>query len=287
MRPAARFVLPILLWLLAACGGGDSPTAPPLPPPNPDRDGDGILNTVDACPDQPETFNGVFDTDGCPDTLQQFYEVVRADVEAFWGAEFTASQLTYTLITVFQGYSAPFTSPCGVLPLGNAFYCPANAGVYYDNNLLATFLNQIGDMAPAFIIGHEIGHHVSWILGWTLVISTKQNELQADCLAGAWTKSANDRGLLEQGDLEEAVGALLLVADPDFTWFDPTAHGTADQRVFAFAAGFAGGSSTCTSQEFVDLFPLLQSVELNSSMMRDLLDNDFPRLTPPPAEVRP
>lgn len=68
---------------LIACGG-DSPTAPNTPAPNPDRDGDGIPNAVDVCPDQPETFNGVFDSDGCPDTPRQFYEAVRADVEVFW-----------------------------------------------------------------------------------------------------------------------------------------------------------------------------------------------------------
>ncbi|MEQ1857611.1 MAG: neutral zinc metallopeptidase [Longimicrobiales bacterium] len=197
----------------------------------------------------------MFDTDGCPDTPADFYQVVRADVEAYWTATL-APLFPYPPVGTFLGYTAPLGSPCGPLVLNNAFYCPANAGVYFDGTFMGAYLAAVGDMAPAFIISHEIGHHVSWLLGWVPpVISTKENELQADCFGGAWARSADDRGLLDEGDLEEAVVALISVGDPDYTWFDPTGHGTPLQRVSAFAMGFDGGPPACTNQAFFDAFP--------------------------------
>jgi predicted metalloprotease len=111
-------------------------------------------------------------------------------------------------------------------------------------------------MAPAFIIGHEFGHHVSWLLGWPPLISPKESELQADCFAGSWASDADARGLLEEGDLEEAVVAVISVGDPDDTWFDPTLHGTANQRLAAFAIGYEEGPGGCTDSEFFDSFPV-------------------------------
>jgi hypothetical protein len=225
-------------------------------PANPDLDGDGILNEVDACPTVPETINGVFDADGCPDTPTDLYQAVRMDVEAYWSVIFAQIPLAYAAITTFQGYTVPTNSPCGPLVLNNAFYCPLNAGVYYDATFLGLYLAAVGDMAPAFIVSHEIGHHVSWVLGWTPLITQKENELQADCFGGAWARSADDRGLLEDGDLEEAVVTLISIGDPDYTWFNPVGHGTAQQRVLAFAVGYDQGPAGCTSQAFFDAFPV-------------------------------
>jgi predicted metalloprotease len=157
---------------------------------------------------------------------------------------------------VFQGYAAPLSTACGVLPLRNAVYCPVNAGVYYDSNFLADYLNLVGDMAPAFIISHELGHHVSWLLNWPPYLSPKEAELQADCFGGAWTADAEVRGLLEEGDLDEAVSAVISAGDPDETWFDPTMHGTAAQRLAAFDFGYSGGPEQCVSTAFFDAFPV-------------------------------
>lgn len=189
---------------VASCAGDSSLTAPtdspppadpppppdpPPPAPDPDQDGDGILDSVDACPTEPENFNNVFDTDGCPDTAREFYVVVKDDIEAFWDASFTADQLSYSPITLFQAYTQPISSPCGTLGLNNAFYCPLNSGVYYDDNFLAIFLSQVGDGAPAFIISHELGHHVNDLLGWVApIITLKESELMADCLG--WPSAA-------------------------------------------------------------------------------------------------
>ena len=149
-----------MLAALAACGGDDGAGGSGItgPPPNPDRDGDGFLNAADSCPDQAEVINNVYDSDGCPDTPAEFYDDVREDVEAFWLAVLTAVE--YSSITEFVSYTTVIHTPCGLSELGNAFYCLIDHGVYYDFNLFQLFLDQIGDMAPAFIISHEIRHHV-------------------------------------------------------------------------------------------------------------------------------
>src|SRR5262245_42379681 len=125
--------------LIAACG--DSPSAPV----DTDFDDDAILNDDDLCPNSAENLNRVFDLDGCPDAPVDLYEVVRDDVEAFWSATLAPIPLIYPPITTFHGYTTPTNSPCGQLGLNNAFYCPVNAGVYYDANLLEFFLDSIGD----------------------------------------------------------------------------------------------------------------------------------------------
>jgi predicted metalloprotease len=252
-----RLTTVLIMLAVAACGGDvTSPASPESDPQDPDTDDDGILNALDACPSQPETVNNVFDTDGCPDTSMDLYNVVRTDVEAYWGRTFSAGGLVYQPISVFQSYSTPIASPCGPAVLNNAFYCPVNMGVYFDLGFMDSFLAGIGDMAPAFIISHEIGHHASNLLGWTRpLISGKQSELQADCFGGAWTLDVFGRGLLETGDLEEAVTALINVADPDVTWLNPNEHGTPTQRVAAFAIGLQQGVAGCTSADFLIQIP--------------------------------
>ena len=251
----------IATMLLAACGGSDSTTAPvlppPAPPPNPDRDADGLLNEVDACPDQAEVINNVYDSDGCPDAPLDLYLDVFSDVEAFWEARLASGTIPYRFISSFEGYTAPTASPCGQLSTGNAFYCSENEGVYYDSNLFGLYLSEVGDMAPAFIISHEIGHHVSNVLLWFTDprLSKKDTELQADCFGGAWAANANSRGLLQEGDLEEAVIALFSIGSPDYTWFDPTVHGTSAQRIWAFSVGWELGAAGCTTEDFIYAFP--------------------------------
>ena len=158
--------------VFTACGGGGTE------PEDLDLDDDGILNAVDACPTQAETVNKVYDSDGCPDTVAGFYDDVRADIEAFWVASLEGSAFPYRSLTAFVAYTTVINTPCGLAELGNAFYCPLDEGVYYDFNFLQLFLDGVGDMAPAFIISHEIGHHVSHILGWDApgLISDKEQE---------------------------------------------------------------------------------------------------------------
>jgi len=249
-----RVLVLCLLAGLAACGGEGELMGPPA---DPDPDNDGFLNEADACPNQAEVINNVYDFDGCPDTPAEFYSAVRVDVENYWMRVLTGSLFTYRPIAAFLSYTTAIDTPCGPAELGNAFYCTIDEGVYYDVGFLQLFLDGIGDMAPAFFISHEIGHHVSKILGWAEpgILSTKEQELQADCFAGAWTSDAEDRDQLEPRDLGEALGAVLALGGPDDTWFDPTQHGSELQRTVAFGIGFDDGATACEGQEFRGLFP--------------------------------
>ena len=249
-RNIALFVVSMIG--LAACGNSGTGAALEV-----DSDGDGFPDLVDACPNEPETLNGVYDGDGCPDTPAQFYEDVRTDVEMFWASELGGGQFQYRLITEFTAYTDAIDTPCGLVELNSASYCTTNEGVYYDSDFLQFFLDEIGDFAPAFIISHEIGHHVSNIFGWDApsVISVVQLELQADCFAGAWVTGASARGLLQPADEDETLEALILSGDPADTWFDPDLHGTSDQRLIAFLVGVFQGGGPCTSPDFFALFP--------------------------------
>jgi predicted metalloprotease len=263
----------VLALMVVGCGdsvtGTATGTSTPTATTNPDLDGDGILNAVDACPNVAETVNRWEDDDGCPDNTTEFYGLVQESVESYWNSVFDASGLIYTPISTFQAYQGTFSSPCGDLESGNAIYCPINGGIYYDQSFVDSFFD-VGDASAAFIIGHEIGHHVGFSLGWfdlawslafphiphyQPVISGKETELMADCFSGNWVSWVDAQGVLEPGDLDEVLNAILAVADPDDTWFDPDAHGTDVQRVVAFAIGFDGEPADCVSAGFFDLFP--------------------------------
>jgi predicted metalloprotease len=117
-----------------------------------------------------------------------------------------------------------------------------------------------GDFAQAYVVAHEVGHHVQNLVG----ISDRVNaarphlprsqanslsvrvELQADCLAGVWAADADSRGVLEKGDFEEGIIGLFRVGDPEDAPFDPDAHGTSGQRIDSFTNGFKHGLEACS-----------------------------------------
>jgi uncharacterized protein len=172
-----------------------------------------------------------------------FYEAVRSDVEVFWADYFSSHGGTYTPISKMQLFTGQAASSCG--PVDGPAYCPQDRAIYLDTGFMQTHLSAFGDFAPAMIIAHEIGHHTQNlrnVTGFTI-----QKELQADCLAGGWLGSAGARGLLEVGDYQEAANSLFTLGDRVGTpWFDPRAHGTAQQRVEAFRIGFLHGVSNCS-----------------------------------------
>jgi len=211
---------------------------------NNDTDGDGILNALDRCPTQPETKNGVFDRDGCPDQVADLYAVVKNDVDLFWTGYFNSVLLRPYFsanMRLFRGATGSF---CG--SGSGPFYCGLDNTVYLDEGFLESQLSRIGDFAVAVVIAHEIGHHTQNLLGLLGQISI-QKELQADCLAGGWAASATIRGQLDNGDLQEGARSLFEVGDPAGTpWFASGAHGSAAQRNQAFATGFARGAFSCS-----------------------------------------
>jgi predicted metalloprotease len=197
----------------------------------------------------------------------KFVDFVAGDVDAVWTKIFSESGQTYEKPVVVL-YDGAVRSGCGTT--SNAvgpFYCPNDRKVYLD----LTFMQQLqqrlgaeGDFAQAYIVAHEIGHHVQNLLGVMADVDQERQEdpgsanevsvrleLQADCLAGVWGHSAYTRKLLEQGDVEEGLNAAAAVGDDRIQRqaggrVDPDSftHGTSEQRVKWFRAGFDSGDPT-------------------------------------------
>lgn len=209
------------------------------------------------------------DLDKAPaDDPAKFIDFVAGDVDATWKKLFAESGKTYEPATVVL-YDDAVQSDCGNTPSTvGPFYCPRDRKVYLD----LTFMEQLqqrldapGDFAQAYIVAHEIGHHVQNLLGVMEDVSREQQEspdsanelsvrveLQADCLAGIWAHSAYAQGdLLESGDLEEGLNAAAAVGDDRIQkqsgqGVNPESftHGTSEQRVKWFRAGFDSGDPT-------------------------------------------
>jgi predicted metalloprotease len=172
-----------------------------------------------------------------------------AATDAFWRQTFTASfHGSYRSPGVRGGYIGDNGPTCGGQPsvAFNAFYCPSQDFLAWDENLMAAGYEQIGDAWVYLIIAHEWGHAIQARLQADQV--SVAAELQADCFAGATLFGAADRGLLqfERGDIEELQKTLAAVAD-DYPWTKESDHGDAQQRISAFNEGSQGGPTACTS----------------------------------------
>jgi uncharacterized protein len=209
------------------------------------------------------------DLDKAPaDDAAKFIDFVAGDVDATWQKIFADSGKTYEPAIVVL-YDDAVQSACGNTPSTvGPFYCPRDKKVYLDLPFMEQLqqrLNAPGDFAQAYIVAHEIGHHVQNLLGVMEDVSLEQQEnpedanelsvrveLQADCLAGIWAHSAYAQGdLLETGDLEEGLNAAAAVGDDRIQkqsgqGVNPEAftHGTSEQRVKWFRAGFDNGDPT-------------------------------------------
>ena len=218
---------------------------------------------------QPAPGAGSSDLNKAPaDDPAKFVDFVAGDVDATWTKIFAESGKTYEQETIVL-FDNGVRTGCGNAPSTvGPFYCPNDRKVYLD----LTFLDQLqkelganGDFARAYVIAHEIGHHVQNQLGVMEDVdqATQENpddrnelsvrlELQADCLAGIWAHSAFAKGdLLESGDLEEGLNAAAAVGDDRLQkqsggGVDPDSftHGTSEQRVKWFRAGFDSGDPT-------------------------------------------
>lgn len=194
----------------------------------------------------------------------EFTSRVLATTETVWSDIFPAQVGRPYEPPVLVLYSGVTASPCGnASGATGPFYCPADEKAYLDTAFFATLSRQLGargDFAAAYVIAHEVAHHVQnelGILGQVnerrqVVGETQANaltvrlELQADCLSGVWARSVD--GLLEPGDLEEALNAARMIGDdhlqeragrvPQPHTFT---HGTSEQRSRWFATGFQSG----------------------------------------------
>jgi len=164
------------------------------------------------------------------------------DVGGFWGGVFAQANFDYVApdVLVYQGV---IDSICGDTDGGPAAYCGSNDTIYIDEDWYVATVDEIGDFAWVTILAHEWGHHVQDQLadngfGGSLVFrGTTGVELEADCLGGVYSQDAEVRGLLETGDLTEAVTISILAGGGD--------HGSGDDRLIAFMAGYLDGLYGC------------------------------------------
>lgn len=189
---------------------------------------------------------------------------VLADTEDAWGEIFSAAGRTYEQPTLVL-FSEGVQTACGFAPsAAGPFYCPGDRKVYIDLTFYQELRSRFGapgDFAEAYVIAHEVGHHVQTLLGISdrnmaarqraseaqaNALSVRQ-ELQADCFAGIWAHNADkSRQLLEAGDIEEGLNAASAIGDDRLTKGraspDSFTHGTSAQRVRWFKRGIDSGS---------------------------------------------
>lgn len=205
--------------------------------------------------------------EGQDDLLKQFSAVILADTEDVWNKVFRENGSRYIepKMVLFRGQ---VRSGCGVASSASGpFYCPADSKIYLDLsffNELDKSLGAGGDFARAYVIAHEVGHHVQNLIGVNNISrrlksrmnKTQQNkvsvivELQADCFAGAWARQTQDaKAVIETGDLEEAFNAARAIGDDRLQKrsrgevnVDSFTHGTSEQRLQAFKSGYSKGS---------------------------------------------
>lgn len=170
------------------------------------------------------------------------------DVDAFWRQTFEAAGLSYDSAEYFQ-FDNRVRTACGRAGAEEipAFYCPGDAIVYTARWFQDAVVSEVGDYAWVVVVAHEFGHHVEAELKiWHGEVYSIQLELEADCLAGVYTQDAESRGLIEPGDIDAAMALMAVIGDPDgVSVYDPSAHGTAEERAEAFLNGYNDGLSGC------------------------------------------
>ncbi|HAO23530.1 MULTISPECIES: neutral zinc metallopeptidase [unclassified Methylophaga] len=198
--------------------------------------------------------------------LVEFVSVVLADTEQTWSNIFEDNGQRYQepRLVLFRGV---VRSACGTAQSAiGPFYCPGDQQIYLDLNFFDELANRFGapgDFAQAYVIAHEVGHHIQTLMGISSRVhaarsklsevdanklSVKQ-ELQADCFAGIWANHANEkRQLLETGDIAEGLRAASAIGDDTlqkqskgYVSPDSFTHGSASQRMHWFKAGFESG----------------------------------------------
>jgi predicted metalloprotease len=201
------------------------------------------------------------------DEQGQFVSAVLGDTEDTWGALFEAAGATYSPPTLVL-FTGQVRSGCGGASAASGpFYCPADQKVYIDLAFYDELQSQFqapGDFAQAYVLAHEVGHHVQTITGISDKVRAAQQsasqeeanalqvkmELQADCYAGIWAHHANRaRHVLEEGDVEEALKAASAVGDDTIQKRtqgtivpESFTHGSAEQRMSWFRRGLEQGT---------------------------------------------
>lgn len=197
------------------------------------------------------------------DPAAEFISVVLADTEETWGRVFASAGRQYRepVLVLFED---AVRSACGSASSASGpFYCPADQKVYLDLSFFRELDRRFGapgDFAQAYVVAHEVGHHVQHVLGINRQVQEAQQtsgnraganalsvqlELQADCLAGVWGHHANKKQLLDAGDVEEGLSAAAAIGDDRLTGGrvspESFTHGTSEQRARWLRQGLQSG----------------------------------------------
>jgi predicted metalloprotease len=200
------------------------------------------------------------------DERASFVKVVLADTEDVWQKLFAANGQSYTEPTLVL-FRSGVSSACGFAGSATGpFYCPGDSKLYIDLSFYQQMQDELqapGDFAMAYVVAHEVGHHIQHLMGTTDKVDQlrqQQNEreanrysvmleLQADFLAGVWAHHAQAmKGILDKGDIEEAMNAANAIGDDRLQQKangrvvpDAFTHGTSAQRMYWFKKGFETG----------------------------------------------
>jgi hypothetical protein len=204
---------------------------------------------------------------GAPsDEEGRFVSTVLADTEDAWQKIFAAEGRTYRDPTLVL-FSGQTNSACGFASMASGpFYCPRDQKLYVDLDFYRELRDRFqapGDFAEAYVIAHEVGHHVQNLLGTLPQVDQARQasgetaanrlsvglELQADCFAGIWARSAEKEGILDVGDIDEALRAAAAVGDDNlqrrsqgYVVPETFTHGTSEQRSRWFKRGYNQGA---------------------------------------------
>ncbi|CFR04208.1 ypfj protein%2C zinc metalloprotease superfamily [Yersinia frederiksenii] len=206
------------------------------------------------------------------DQYAKFTSVVLADTEDTWKPIFEKMGRTYQEPKLVM-YRGATRTGCGTgQSVMGPFYCPADSTVYIDLSFYEEMKNKLGaggDFAQAYVIAHEVGHHVQHLMGIDTKVRQQQQgasqaeanrlsvkmELQADCFAGVWGKAMEAQNVLEVGDLQQALNAAQAIGDDRLQQQsqgrvvpDSFTHGTSAQRYTWFKRGFdSGDPNSCNT----------------------------------------
>ncbi|MBB4002949.1 KPN_02809 family neutral zinc metallopeptidase [Aurantimonas endophytica] len=202
---------------------------------------------------------------GTSDTTDDFVATVLADTEDVWGRRFQAAGETYPAPTLVL-FNGQVNSACGFAGAATGpFYCPSDQRLYIDLTFFDQLRNQLnapGDFAQAYVVAHEVGHHIQNVTGILPEFNQARQsmseadanamsvrvELQADCYAGIWAHDTDRAGYIEDGDIDEAMNAAEQIGDDTLQKRsqgtvvpDSFTHGTSEQRQTWFRRGYESG----------------------------------------------